>query len=136
MGFSWSSSWAESMARWFQGCSTRFSVPHSGVQEATGKEDKHSDRGQIELNEMNKTTHKGYSGRGLAVLKEHGVTVWSDVKVPGRAGEFRGIILPRSETADANHIVLKLNNGYNIGLDAGPSIDGRERETGGALQNS
>jgi glutamyl-tRNA(Gln) amidotransferase subunit D len=67
---------------------------------------------------MNKNAHEGYRDRGLAVLKEHGVTVWSDVDVTAKSGRFRGIILPRSETADENHIVLKLNNGYNIGLDA------------------
>lgn len=30
--------------------------------------------------------------------------------------EYDGIILPRSETADDKHVVLKLTNGYNIGL--------------------
>jgi glutamyl-tRNA(Gln) amidotransferase subunit D len=68
---------------------------------------------------MNKDKYKGYRGEGLGVLKEHGVSVWSDVVVIAESGRFRGIILPRSETADENHIVLKLNNGYNIGLDAG-----------------
>ncbi len=33
-------------------------------------------------------------------------------------GPFRGLILPRSETADDRHIVLKLANGYNVGIDA------------------
>jgi glutamyl-tRNA(Gln) amidotransferase subunit D len=31
-------------------------------------------------------------------------------------GAFKGIILPRSETADDRHIVLKLRNGYNVGI--------------------
>jgi glutamyl-tRNA(Gln) amidotransferase subunit D len=31
-------------------------------------------------------------------------------------GKFSGLILPRSETADNKHIVLKLHNGYNIGI--------------------
>ena len=33
-------------------------------------------------------------------------------------GPFRGLILPRSETADDCHIVLKLASGYNVGIDA------------------
>ena len=33
-------------------------------------------------------------------------------------GPFRGLILPRSETADDRHIVLKLASGYNVGIDA------------------
>ena len=61
---------------------------------------------------------RGYRGPGLAVLKRHGVSVWSDVEVKTTNGRFRGLILPRSETADDRHIVLKLANGYNIGLAA------------------
>jgi glutamyl-tRNA(Gln) amidotransferase subunit D len=42
--------------------------------------------------------------------------VWSDVEVESNGGQFTGIVLPRSETADSKHIVLKLRNGYNVGL--------------------
>jgi glutamyl-tRNA(Gln) amidotransferase subunit D len=52
----------------------------------------------------------------LSTLKQFGVRVWSDVEVESKGGRFVGIVLPRSETADPNHIVLKLRNGYNIGL--------------------
>jgi glutamyl-tRNA(Gln) amidotransferase subunit D len=38
------------------------------------------------------------------------------VEVECGEGRFVGIILPRSETADADHVVLKLRNGYNVGL--------------------
>jgi glutamyl-tRNA(Gln) amidotransferase subunit D len=60
-------------------------------------------------------TDNGYRGPGLAVLRKHGVSVWSDVVA---TTTFRGIILPRSETADDRHIVLKMNTGYNVGLAA------------------
>lgn len=43
--------------------------------------------------------------------------MWYDVEIGSTRGTFTGIILPRSETADEKHIVLKLRNGYNIGLD-------------------
>lgn len=76
---------------------------------------------------MNESKYKGYRGVGLAVLKEHDVSVWSDVKVVSGTGEFRGIILPRSETADDIHIVLKLNSGYNVGLDAASIISMEEK---------
>ncbi|NIM20561.1 MAG: Glu-tRNA(Gln) amidotransferase subunit GatD [Candidatus Latescibacteria bacterium] len=75
---------------------------------------------------MSSDKYKGYRGKGLAVLKEHGVSVWSDVDVVAESGRFRGIILPRSETADENHIVLKLNNGYNVGLTADTIISLKE----------
>lgn len=61
----------------------------------------------------------GYRGPGLDVLERHGVRVWSDVEVRTTYGRFRGLVLPRSETADDAHVVLKLDTGYNIGLAAG-----------------
>ncbi len=60
--------------------------------------------------------YKGYSGPAFSTLKNFSVQVWSDVEVQTTRGEFKGIILPRSETADEKHIVLKLRNGYNVGL--------------------
>ncbi len=61
---------------------------------------------------------KGYRGPGAAVLKKHGAGVWSDVVIESTTGSFKGLILPRSETADDRHIVLKLASGYNIGVAA------------------
>ncbi|MDW7678931.1 MAG: Glu-tRNA(Gln) amidotransferase subunit GatD [bacterium] len=60
--------------------------------------------------------YKGYRGKALSTLKNFGVRVWSDVKIVTTRGDFSGIILPRSETADDRHIVLKLRNGYNVGI--------------------
>ncbi len=62
--------------------------------------------------------YKGYRGQALEALKEHKGRVWSDAEVKTTRGSFRGIILPRSETADDIHIVMKLKNGYNVGLAA------------------
>ena len=66
---------------------------------------------------MGSEAYKGYSGKGLECLKSYSAPVWSDVEIESTRGNFRGIILPRSETADNSHIVLKLNNGYNVGLN-------------------
>ena len=65
------------------------------------------------------STYKGYRGEALSTLQEFSAPVWSDVAVTTPKGTFQGIILPRSETADAHHIVLKLRTGYNIGIAAG-----------------
>ena len=62
--------------------------------------------------------YKGYRNIGLDVLKKNGVEVWSEVRAFTKQGEFEGIILPRSETADDRHIVLKVVSGYNVGLAA------------------
>jgi glutamyl-tRNA(Gln) amidotransferase subunit D len=60
---------------------------------------------------------KGYRGRARAKLAEFGVRVWSEVRLANDAGSvFEGVILPRSETFDDLHIVVKLKNGYNVGI--------------------
>lgn len=59
---------------------------------------------------------KGYRGASLSLLKEFGVKVWSEIEAQTTRGNFKGILLPRSETSDDAHIVIKLSNGYNVGL--------------------
>ncbi len=61
-------------------------------------------------------SYKGYRSPALDVLKTNQVQVWSAIEMQTSRGMFKGIILPRSETSDAKHIVLKLDNGYNIGI--------------------
>ncbi len=60
--------------------------------------------------------HNGYRDPLLAVMKRFDVTVWCEARVETTRGVFEGLILPRSETSDADHLVLKLVNGYNVGL--------------------
>ncbi|MDD3050716.1 MAG: Glu-tRNA(Gln) amidotransferase subunit GatD, partial [Candidatus Cloacimonetes bacterium] len=69
---------------------------------------------------------KGYKGRALEVLKKYNVRVWSDTEASTTRGEFRGIILPRSENHDDKHIVLKLITGYNVGVDVDTIIKMKE----------
>ena len=64
------------------------------------------------------TEYKGYRGEALAALENFQAPVWSDVRVVTGKGSYSGIVLPRSETADPRHIVLKLRSGYNIGIAA------------------
>ena len=59
---------------------------------------------------------KGYRDPTLTLLKQHDARVWSRVTMQTSRGAFEGLILPRSETADAEHVVLKLDNGYNVGI--------------------
>lgn len=66
----------------------------------------------------NKEDFKGYKGIALDVLKKFQALVWSDVEIETDKGVYSGRILPRNETADQYHIVIKLASGYNIGLSA------------------
>lgn len=60
--------------------------------------------------------YKGYRGKALQLLKQYQAFVWSDVIIITGKGRFEGIILPRSETADDLHIVIKIKVGYNFGI--------------------
>jgi len=60
---------------------------------------------------------EGYHGEILRRLKNANADVGSIVRITTKSGEvFEGTLFPRSEYTDPNHIVLKLKNGYNIGI--------------------
>ena len=65
---------------------------------------------------MSDDVFAGYRDPLLSVLKKFDAPVWSEIIARTTRGEFRGLLLPRSETSDALHLVLKLDSGYNIGL--------------------
>jgi len=67
---------------------------------------------------LNNDEYKGYKGEALKTLQKFNALVWSDVEINTADGDFKGLILPRSETADEFHIVLKIPVGYNIGIAA------------------
>jgi len=75
---------------------------------------------------MTNDMFKGYKGKALEVLKRFKVRVWSEALINTTRGEFKGIILPRSENDDPDHIVLKLVTGYNIGITVDTIIDMKE----------
>ena len=59
--------------------------------------------------------YKGYEGDSLNLLKTNKIVVGDSVEVIADI-TYSGIIMPRYEHSDDKHIVLKLKNGYNIGL--------------------
>ncbi len=65
---------------------------------------------------MNDDLYKGYRPPMRDVMEREGITVWCEVRAITERGVFEGLILPRSETSDPDHLVLKLPTGYNIGL--------------------
>jgi len=60
--------------------------------------------------------YQGYRAPALEVLEKYEAQIWSDVTITTENGNFDGLILPRSETADNKHIVIKMITGYNVGL--------------------
>lgn len=60
---------------------------------------------------------EGYHGEILRRLKNANAKIGDIIRITTKTGEtFEGALFPRSEYADPNHIVLKLKNGYNIGI--------------------
>lgn len=57
----------------------------------------------------------GYRGRALKLLQRFDAKVGNEVRVEAERS-YEGILMPRYEFADDNHIVVKLKNGYNIGI--------------------
>ena len=57
-----------------------------------------------------------YGGEAAEWLKEKKIKVWSQIAIKTTKGPFKGILLPRGEQGDDKHIVIKLDNGYNIGI--------------------
>jgi len=66
---------------------------------------------------MSDDIFQGYRGRALSVLQKFHARVWAKVKIDSTRGLFEGTILPRSESDDDCHLVLKIASGYNIGIN-------------------
>jgi glutamyl-tRNA(Gln) amidotransferase subunit D len=43
---------------------------------------------------------KGYRGKALDILKSFNMRVWSEAVIKTTRGDFKGVILPRSENDD------------------------------------
>lgn len=60
--------------------------------------------------------YSGYKEKSLEFLKSNQIRVGDSVKIHTDI-TYLGIIMPRYEHSDDQHIVLKLKSGYNIGLE-------------------
>jgi len=58
----------------------------------------------------------GYRGYVKKILEENGLKIGDYIQVELEDYVYKGILMPRYELADDKHIVLKLDNGYNIGI--------------------
>ena len=59
---------------------------------------------------------KGYKGKSFEYLQQKNVDVGDSIKVVSDL-TYEGILMPRYETSEDSHIVLKLKSGYNIGIE-------------------
>jgi glutamyl-tRNA(Gln) amidotransferase subunit D len=63
-----------------------------------------------------KAESSGYKGTALNALKQAGCAVGDIIRVTAGGKSYEGILIPRSETGDTTHVVVKLKSGYNIGV--------------------
>jgi len=60
---------------------------------------------------------EGYHGQVLQQLKKSKAKIGSILRLTSKSNEvFEGTLIPRSDYSDHTHIVLKMKNGYNIGI--------------------
>ena len=59
---------------------------------------------------------RGYSGKSLSLLKENNAKVGDSIKIMSDL-TYSGILMPRYESGDDSHIILKLKSGYNVGIN-------------------
>jgi len=58
-----------------------------------------------------------YKGKASEILNRKGIKIGQTINIRTTSGMYSGILLPRYELFDDNHIVIKLGNGYNIGIN-------------------
>jgi glutamyl-tRNA(Gln) amidotransferase subunit D len=61
-------------------------------------------------------TISGYKGKVLELLQDIGASIGDIIEIESIEHTFEGALMPRHELADPNHIVIKLKNGYNVGI--------------------
>ncbi|MFB3096971.1 MAG: asparaginase domain-containing protein, partial [Nitrosopumilaceae archaeon] len=59
--------------------------------------------------------YRGYTGKSLSLL-ENIAKVGDTVKILGEL-TYVGILMPRYESNDDEHIIIKLKSGYNVGIE-------------------
>ena len=59
---------------------------------------------------------QGYSGNALDCLKKNNVKVGDSIKITADL-TYSGILMPRYESSDDKHLVIKLGSGYNVGIN-------------------
>ncbi len=64
----------------------------------------------------------GYKGSSGKFLDSSGITIGDIIKITKNGISYQGILLDRAEDPDDKHLVLKLESGYNIGVNVGGAV--------------
>ena len=69
---------------------------------------------------MSEENGSGYKGKTLQAITKAKIEIGDRIRVAQGEKVYEGILIPRSEYADEDHIVIKLKNGYNVGVALAP----------------
>ena len=72
----------------------------------------------------------GYKNKPLKILSEAGIKIGDFIKIVTKTTEYSGNILPRYEYSNEEFIVIKMSNGYNIGIDSNSITSVKKIESG------
>jgi glutamyl-tRNA(Gln) amidotransferase subunit D len=64
----------------------------------------------------------GYKGSSGKFLDSIGISIGDIIKITKNGISYQGILLDRAEDPDDKHIVIKLESGYNIGVDVNEAL--------------
>lgn len=70
---------------------------------------------------MSEEKFSGYKGEVLQALKKAGAGIGDILRIVKDDQTFEGILIPRSEYGNEEHVVIKMRSGYNIGIQITPS---------------
>jgi glutamyl-tRNA(Gln) amidotransferase subunit D len=65
---------------------------------------------------MTQPQNSGYIGKTLETLKKASCEVGDIIEITSEGKRYEGILMPRSEIGNYDHVVVKLKSGYNIGI--------------------
>ena len=72
---------------------------------------------------MSEKEFSGYKGEALEAIKKAEAEIGDMIRILKANEAFEGILIPRSEYGDEKHVVIKLKNGYNIGVGITPDAE-------------
>jgi len=61
---------------------------------------------------------KGYKGKSIDILKKYKIEIWDIIQITTKKTQLEGILMPRSEYSAPDFIEIKLENNYNVGINA------------------
>ncbi len=71
---------------------------------------------------MSEKDNSGYRGEALSAIKKAGAEIGDILRITKDGQTYEGILIPRSEYGDEKHVVIKLKNGYNVGINVTSNV--------------